>query len=302
MKKAFSIKSRGLFDPASIKPFKVSRSGIELFLECSRCFYINHRLGIRRPSGPPFNINTLVDRLLKKEFDVHRVNATAHPLMRQYGVDAVPYQHPKIDEWRENFKGVQVHHAPTNLIVTGAVDDLWRNPAGEIIVVDYKATAKNGEVNIDADWQMAYKRQMEVYQWLVRQQGLTVSNTGYFVYCNGQDGEAFDGRIEFTVKLLPYTGSDSWIEKTLSDLKNCLMSNNVPGRPDDCEFCGYALARAAMDLGDDPTTNQYAPWITDPDTPEDSLIMSKDQIEAFGENVAKAYPELVQKPDVQLKK
>lgn len=104
--------------------------------------------------------------------------------MRLYGVDAVPFQHPKIDEWRENFKGLQCHHAPTNLFVTGAVDDLWINSANEIIVVDYKATAKNGEMNIDANWQMAYKRQMEIYQWIVRQQGLEVSDTGYFVYCN----------------------------------------------------------------------------------------------------------------------
>ena len=293
MKKAFTLKSRGLFDPASKKPFKVSRSGIELFLECPRCFYINNRFGIRRPSGPPFNINSLVDRLLKKEFDVHRVNATTHPLMRLYGIDAVPYQHPKIDEWRENFKGVQVLHQPTNLLVTGAVDDLWRNPAGEIIVVDYKATAKNGEVTIDADWQTAYKRQMEVYQWLLRQQGLNVSDTGYFVYCNGQDAEAFDGRIEFAVKLLPYTGSDSWVEKALGNLKACLMNNNIPARPDDCEFCGYAMARATMDLGNDPTTDQYAPWSTDPDG--DETFMTKAEIEAAARNTAEAYPWLVDK-------
>ena len=244
MKNTFSIKSRGLFDPNSNKPFKVSRSGIELYLDCPRCFYLNRRHGIRRPSGPPFNINSLVDRLLKKEFDVHRVNATRHPLMQQYGVDAIPFQHPKIDEWRENFKGVRFHHVPTNLIVTGAVDDLWLNPAGEIIVVDYKATVKNGEVNIDAEWQMAYKRQMEMYQWLVRHQGLIVSNTGYFVYCNGQDAEAFDGRIEFAIKLLPYTGSDYWIDDALVGLKNCLLSDEIPSRPPDCEFCGYVLARA----------------------------------------------------------
>jgi hypothetical protein len=66
--------------------------------------------------------------------------------MRRYDVDAVPFQHPQIDEWRANFKGVQFHHAPTNLIVSGAVDDLWVNPAGEIMVVDCKATAKSGEV------------------------------------------------------------------------------------------------------------------------------------------------------------
>jgi PD-(D/E)XK nuclease superfamily len=248
MKKAFSIKSRELFDPTSEKPFKVSRSGIELFLECSRCFYINHRLGIRRPSGPPFNINSLVDRLLKKEFDVHRVNGTAHPLMQQYRIDAIPYQHPKIGEWRQNFKGVQTHHVPTNLIVTGAVDDLWLNPAQEIIVVDYKATAKSGEVTIDAEWQQSYKRQMEVYQWLVRRQGLSVSDTGYFVYCNGQDAQAFDGRIEFAVKLLPYTGSDCWVEGALGDLKRCLLDEDIPDRPHDCEFCGYARARAESDL------------------------------------------------------
>jgi hypothetical protein len=157
-------------------------------------------------------------------------------------------QHPQINEWRETFKGVQVHHAPTNLIVTGAVDDLWINPAGEIIVVDYKATAKNGDVNIDADWQIAYKRQMEVYQWLVRQQGLTVSNTGYFVYCNGQDTEAFDGRIEFAIKLLPYTGSDRWVDGALADLKACLMSDDIPNQPEDCEFCGYATARAEKEI------------------------------------------------------
>jgi hypothetical protein len=243
MKNAFSIKSRGLFDPQSDKPFKVSRSGVELFLECPCCFYLNNRIGIRRPSGPPFNINTLVDRLLKKEFDVHRVNGTAHPLMTQYGVDAVPYQHVQIDEWRENFKGVRYQHAPTNLLFTGAVDDLWINPQGEVIVVDYKATAKNGEVTIDAEWQQSYKRQMEMYQWLVRRHGLTVSDTGYFVYCNGQDAEAFDGRIEFSIKLLPYTGNDRWIEPTLADLKACLMNADMPGRTNDCEFCGYASAR-----------------------------------------------------------
>ncbi len=244
MQKKFAIKSRGLFDPKSETPFKVSRLGIELFIECPRCFYLNHRFGIGRPSGPPFNINVLIDRLLKKEFDVHRANKTKHPLMAHYGVDAVPFQHPQIDEWRENFKGVRYHHLPSNLLVTGAVDDLWINPRREVIVVDYKATAKNEEVTIDADWQIVYKRQMEMYQWLVRKQDLTVSDTGYFVYCNGRDAKAFDGRVEFSVKLLPYTGKSDWIDDALVALKSCLMSGTVPEAPEDCEFCGYANARA----------------------------------------------------------
>ena len=74
----------------------------------------------------------------------------------------------------------------------------------------------------------------------MRRQDLTVSDTGYFVYCNGQDAEAFDGRIEFAVKLLPYTGSDDWIEDVLS----LLPSDEIPNKPPGCEFCGYAVARA----------------------------------------------------------
>jgi hypothetical protein len=80
------------------------------------------------------------------------------------------------------------------------------------------------------------------------------------------------------------------------------MNNTVPDRPDDCEFCGYAMARATMDLGNDPTTNQYAPWSTDPDSPEESLMMSKYQIEGLGKRIADAYPELVHKSDVKDRK
>ena len=46
-----------------------------------------------------------------------------------------------------------------------------------LIVVDYKATSKNSEVNLDAEWQIGYKRQMEFYQYLLRNNGFKVSDT-----------------------------------------------------------------------------------------------------------------------------
>ncbi len=246
MKKEFKVKGRGLYKAEDDKPFKVSRSGIELFVECPCCFYLNNVKGIRRPSGPPFNINKAVDTLLKREFDIHRKDGTPHPYMQKYGIDAVPFEHEMMDEWRENFKGLRHLHEPTNLLVTGAVDDIWQNKKGELIVVDYKATSKNEEVNLDADWQDGYKRQMEVYQWLLRQLGFKVSETGYFVYCNGKsDRKAFDGKVEFDVSLLPYEGDDGWIEETLVKLKTCLNGETSPEPSTDCEFCGYALSRSS---------------------------------------------------------
>ena len=236
-------KTRGIFNPESQEAFKLSRSKIDLFIECPRCFYLDRRLGVARPPGFPFNLNSAVDHLLKKEFDIHRDGQTPHPLMTAYGLKAVPFKHKNLNVWRENFTGVQFLHKKTNFLVTGAVDDVWINDDKELHVVDYKATAKDSEVNLDAEWQDGYKRQMEVYQWLLRQNGFEVSNTGYFVYANGlRDKKAFDGKLEFDIKIIPYKGNDGWIEKTLGKIKECLVENRIPTITKTCDYCSYVTA------------------------------------------------------------
>jgi RecB family exonuclease len=237
-------RTRNLYDPHSSEPFKLSRSKVDLFLNCPRCFYADRRLGVGRPPGFPFNLNSAVDTLLKKEFDIHRAAKTAHPLMSTYGIDAVPYQHEKMEEWRDSLRrGIQYLHEATNLLITGGVDDVWSLPNGELIIVDYKATSKDGEVTLDADWQIGYKRQMEIYQWLFRKNGFSVSDTGYFVYCNGDtDKEAFDGKLEFDVKLIPYVGDDSWVDQAILDAHACLSSGLIPEANPDCDYCTYLSA------------------------------------------------------------
>lgn len=243
---------RGLYNKKATQPYRISRSKIELFTQCTLCFWLEAVKGIKRPSSPPFRINSAIDELFKKEFDVHRKAKTPHPIMKDNKVEAVPFEHEDLDAWRHNFTGVSALHEPSNLAVFGAIDDVWVKEDGELIVVDYKATAKASEVNIDSDWQITYKRQMEVYQWLLRQNGFTVSDTGYFVYTNGRlDLDGFDNRLEFTTKLIPYTGDDSWIEETLLNMKKCLDGELKPTvgvavMGGSCEHCGYARSRAML--------------------------------------------------------
>ena len=231
-----------LYQSGADKPFRLSRSKIDLFLNCPRCFYLDRRLGTGRPPGFPFNLNSAVDGLLKKEFDIHRAKGEAHPLMEAYGIkDVVPLADDKMDEWRDALRrGITYLHPQTNLLITGGIDDVWVNKKGELIIVDYKATSKQGEVSIDAPWQIAYKRQMEIYQWLFRKNGYKVSSTGYFVYCNGDtDKKAFDAKLEFDIKIIPYKGDDSWVDQAVLDAHKCLNADSLPKPSDDCDYCKY---------------------------------------------------------------
>lgn len=222
-------------------------------MQCPRCFWLDVRLKITRPNSPPFNINKAIDELFKKEFDSYRIKAEPHPLMIEYKVKAVPMKHDELEIWRHNFTGIVVIHKPTNLHVFGAIDDLWMDADGKMIVVDYKATAKDREVSIDAAWQISYKRQLEVYQWLLRQNGYEVSDTGYFVYTNGRmDLDGFFNKVEFKTKIIPYVGDDAWIEPTLKKMKIC-MDGDMPAvgtaaMGGECDFCSYARQRTMLTL------------------------------------------------------
>ena len=234
-------RTRNIYSPNADKPFKISRSSIELFVSCPRCFYLDRRCGIGRPPGFPFNLNSAVDALLKKEFDHYRTLGKPHPLMVSNSVEAIPFAHPDLDKWRENFVGVQIHHGPTNLTVTGAVDDLWVDKQGQLIVVDYKSTTKNADITeLNEDWHAGYKRQMEIYQWLLRHAGFEVSDTCYWVYANGDKSEPmFEEALHFKMTVIPYRGSAAWVEEKIVELKSCLDATNPPVPSENCEYCAY---------------------------------------------------------------
>ena len=238
-----AFKKRNLFKPN--ETLKLSRSGVELFMNCQKCFYLERKLNVKALSGFPFNLNSAVDELLKNEFDGYREKKLPHPYMNEINKNLIPFQHNDLDKWRANFTGVQFHHEKTDLLLTGAVDDVWIDlDTDELVVVDYKSTSSKDEVSLDKDWQISYKRQMEFYQWLLRQNGFKVSNDGYFIYCNGiKDKSSFDQVLEFNVKVLHYEGNDTWVENILFEIQKTLMHDEMPENNPECDVCSYVKTR-----------------------------------------------------------
>lgn len=225
------------------KEFRVSRSGIDSFIKCKRCFYINKVLNIKDIGGPGFSLNSAVDELLKKEFDHFRLLQEAHPIMHNIDRNLVPFAHENLDLWRNNFKGVSFHHLETNLIISGAVDDIWFDlDTNELLVVEYKSTSTSSEISLHdgTAWKEAYKRQIDIYQWLLRKNGFNVSNDSYFVYANGlKTPDAFNNNLQFETLLLDYQGSDEWVESVIIEMKSVLDLDTIPEHNEYCETCSY---------------------------------------------------------------
>jgi len=225
--------------------WKLSRSKIDFFIECPRCFYLDNKLGTKRPGMPSFNLNIAVDALFKKEFDVHRTAGSVHPLCAKYQLDVVPFTHQDLDTWRDPFVGITFHHQETGLLVSGGVDDIWQKPDGSLVVVDYKATSKEGSIVElgDSPWEMQYTRQLGVYRWLLEKNGFTVDPTGYLVYANAsKEVDAFDDVLTFETTLVPVLTDVGWIDEVLTHIKVTLESDKLPPSGKHCEYCPYREA------------------------------------------------------------
>jgi hypothetical protein len=245
---ALDLSSEGLLQTSNADraaTLRISRSKIELFTSCKCCFYLDRKLEVREPPSYPLTLNIAVDDLLKKEFDLYREVQKPHPIFLKHGLDLVPFKHPKIDGWRDALHPELTYYAEElGFLVSGGLDDVWVDSHGVLYVADYKATAKKGDPSLDGPGGARYQRQIEVYQWLLRKQGFTVSDTAYFVYCNGDKQKPeFAGRLEFSTHLLAHDGTTDWIEPTLREMRALLDSPVPPAPADDCKLCEYFTRR-----------------------------------------------------------
>ena len=226
---------------------KISRTGVEQYMKCPRCFVLQYKHRIRLDSLP-FTLNSAVDNLCKNEFDHYRKLKEPHPMFKDNGIDAVPFDHPKMDEWRENFKGIRYINEEEGYNFGGAVDDIWQKPNGELIISDVKSTAKKvfdwDKTWSEWDYPKAYKRQLEIYQWLFRRNGFEVAKEAYLVYFNGLKNEPFfNQELKFELHVIKLECDDSWVEEKLLEAVNLLKSDEFPPPSESCDVCSYLKQR-----------------------------------------------------------
>ena len=249
---------RGTYNPENIEPYELSRSRIESFVKCPACFYLTQVKGIKFPSIPGFNINEATDVLLKRDFDKFRGAEKTHEFLINMDMGhLIPFQHPNFELWTQSLHfGAEgrMHfvHEASNLKVGGGLDDVWFNKnTEELHIVDYKSTSQKTdgkEISLDDKWKEAYKRQMDLYVWVMRKKGFNVSKIGYFLYCDGDRFSNYsflkhsDANMRFKISLLSYEVKLDWIETTLLDIRECLHMKSCPEHNDECEYGDFIKA------------------------------------------------------------
>ena len=240
------VRKSSIYSPGQKDQFKISRSKFSTFVDCQRCFYLDRVKGLKDPSMPGWALNTTVDDLLKKEFDYYREQELPHPIFEEYNLNFIPFQHKDLDKWRNSLTGgISFHDTETNIILQGGIDDVWFDKtSNKIVVADYKAQSSKIEVEknyyLSSQYHQGYKLQMDIYVYILRQMGFDVSDTTYFMVCNGiKTVDEFDKKIIFDVTLVDYDVDVSWIQPKICEMKEVLDSNNIPEKNPYCEHCAY---------------------------------------------------------------
>tara|TARA_Y100001958_G_scaffold155398_1_gene145997 strand:- start:178 stop:933 length:756 start_codon:yes stop_codon:yes gene_type:complete len=225
------------------KTFKLSRSGIDSFIKCKRCFYLNKVGNIKDIGMPGFSLNLAHDELMKKELDIYRKKGESHPYTENLSRNLIPFEHEDLEVWRNNRKGIHFHHKETDLIITGSVDDVWKDiDTNELIIVEYKSTSTKDKVDLDdgTKWKEQYKRQIDIYQWLFKMNGFDVANDSVFLYSNGlKTSRKFRDVIKFETHVFEYKGSTDWVEPKVLEIKEVLNKDILPDQAEDCKTCSY---------------------------------------------------------------
>ena len=230
---------------SKISTLKISRSGLKLFLDCPRCFWLDLHHKVKRPSGYPFTLSIAVDYLVKKEFDKYREKGTLPPVLALSGIeglkDAKLYNGENLSEWRNNFKGVAYWDEALNAILYGAVDDVLEFSDGSLGVIDYKSSGAK-EITIYDD----YQKQMDVYNYILNQKEYHTYPEAFFVFYKViKEGETgFNNALKFTEEIRAVKVNIDWVGPAFESAVELARQDEPPlpgtaGKNGHCDHCHY---------------------------------------------------------------
>ena len=231
-------------------PGTFSRRQLDLYLKCPRCFWLEKRHGVSQPSSYPLALNQAMDTLLKKEFDTYRQKGQLHPILQDHRaaredgslgdeslgpVEARLFGDlDRLQEWRNNRRGVRWADPLTGLTLYGAIDDLLEFPDGRISVLDYKSSGASA-IHVYP----SYRFQLEVYHFLLEQAGYPMTGWGYLAFFVAVKNDGFGGRLPFQGTLVRVETDSAHVADVFREAAALAESSRMPPSGEECDLCRW---------------------------------------------------------------
>ena len=214
------------------KRIQLSPNSLNLFLECPHCFWLDKRMGIRRPPSYPYALNSAVDYLLKEEFDAYRLKGEVHPLITAHNIPAKLFSNQELlNQWRSNFSGIRHYDKDLDATLFGAVDDILEFTDGKLAALDYKSTGSK-VANVYDRFQI----QMDIYTYLLEKNGFQTPRKGYLAFYIVDKQNGFKDRLPFRKELHEIETNPSDIPELFRDAVSLLKMPSPPPHSGDCKF------------------------------------------------------------------
>lgn len=216
-------------------PFKLSPSSLNLFRECSRCFWLDKHGVWKRPSGIFPSLPSGMDKVLKEHFDRFRDKGELPPEicdndhcgnMRLFGENG--QEKDLLAVWRSNFKGIRWSDSDGN-VLSGAVDNLLKH-GEKLVVLDYKTRG----FPLKEDTHEHYQLQLDSYNFLLQKNGYKTEDYAFLLFYF-PDKVLESGEVVFNTEFKKMKTSPENAEKTYNKAIECLKGEKPEKR---CEWCG----------------------------------------------------------------
>lgn len=214
-----------------MKRIRLSPSALNIFLECPRCFWLEKKMGIKRPRGIFPSLPGGMDTVIKSYFDKYRLRGELPPEIIGKVEGKLISDMALLKRWR-NWKTTNLRYRDDSLnaVLSGALDDCLVH-GGIYIPLDYKTRGSP----LTSDPRKYYQNQLDCYCLMLDSSGYRTKGLSYLVYYWPEEVSE-GGMVRFAVNAIKIETDIASAVRIFENAVN-LLSTGIPDASPDCEYC-----------------------------------------------------------------
>jgi len=209
------------------KPLKISRSKLDTFIHCQRCFWLEVH-GKAPPIDMAMGIYNILDAVQKNYYDKYREEGLP-PLLK----GKLPFKLADINLVKKLRIGIFFKDKKLNAVLWGKMDDCFIDDKGRLVVMDNKTSS--GEPK--PEYEKGYKFQLNTYAYLLIKNGFKINPYACLVYYIPEKESDFGKGIKFKVHVNRIKLDITKIHGIFKKAVEIARKDQPPSRHEECEMC-----------------------------------------------------------------